>query len=109
MAVLLKAGPGQGLALPAPFRLPCTGEAGKAIRFTGGHSTAPGGWCQVRIRGNGPPRPIGDTVKGGLREGYPSLERELLAKPNAAIAKAGENKEVRVSLSKLLTRKLRVP
>jgi hypothetical protein len=52
---------------------------------------------------------VGDTVKGGLREWYPSLERELLAKANAAIVKAGENKEVRVSLSKLLTKKLRVP
>jgi hypothetical protein len=52
---------------------------------------------------------IGDTVKGGLREWYPSLERELLAKANAAIVKAGENKEVRVSLSRLLTKKLHVP
>jgi hypothetical protein len=52
---------------------------------------------------------LGDTAKGGLREWYPSLERELLAKANAAIVKAGENKEVRVSLNKLLTNKLRLP
>jgi hypothetical protein len=31
----------------------------------------------------------------------PSLERDLLEKANAAIVKAGENKEVRLSLAKL--------
>jgi hypothetical protein len=33
------------------------------------------------------------------------MERDLLAKANAAIVKAGDTKEVRVSLSKLLEKK----
>jgi hypothetical protein len=48
---------------------------------------------------------IGDAIKGGLREWHPSLERELLAKANAAIVKAGDSKEVRLSVGKLLGKK----
>jgi len=45
---------------------------------------------------------LGDAAKGGVRRFAPALERELLAKANAAIEKAGDTKEVRLSLSKLI-------
>lgn len=45
---------------------------------------------------------LGDTAKGGLNAFAPNLERDLLAKANAAIVKAGDTKEVRVSLGKLV-------
>jgi hypothetical protein len=44
---------------------------------------------------------LGDTVKGGLREFRPALERDLLARADAAIVKAGDTKEVRLSLANL--------
>lgn len=47
-------------------------------------------------------RILGDTAKGALSQFYPSLERELIAKANAAIVKAGDTKEVRLGLSNLL-------
>src|SRR5262249_58693374 len=52
---------------------------------------------------------LGDAVKGGLRQWHPSLESELLAPASAAIVKAGDSKEVRLSVSKLLNRKDPVP
>jgi hypothetical protein len=45
---------------------------------------------------------LGDAARGSLKQWRPSMERELLAKADAAIVKAGDTKEVRVSLSKLL-------
>jgi hypothetical protein len=48
---------------------------------------------------------IGDAVHGGLKRWHPSLERDLLAKANAAIEKAADTKEVRVSLAELLKKK----
>jgi hypothetical protein len=45
---------------------------------------------------------LGDAVKHSLHEWHPSLERELLARANAAIVKAGDTKEVRLSLLKLM-------
>jgi hypothetical protein len=45
---------------------------------------------------------LGDFVVGGVRELKPSLERELLKKANAAIVKAGDTKEVRISVLKFL-------
>jgi hypothetical protein len=45
---------------------------------------------------------LGDAVKHSLREWHPSLERDLLAKANAAIVKAGDTKEVRLSLFNLM-------
>jgi hypothetical protein len=45
---------------------------------------------------------LGDAVKHSLHEWHPSLERELLAKANAAIVKAGDTKEVRLSLQNLM-------
>ncbi len=44
---------------------------------------------------------IGDTLIGGARQFKPSLERDLLARANAAIVKAGDTKEVRVGLMSL--------
>lgn len=45
---------------------------------------------------------IGEVGQTLIKQWKPSIERDLLAKANAAIVKAGEQKEVRVSLSKLL-------
>jgi hypothetical protein len=47
---------------------------------------------------------LGDAARGSLKQWRPSMERELLAKIDAAIVKAGDTKEVRVSLSKLLSK-----
>ena len=51
---------------------------------------------------NEPPEIIGELGQTLIKQWKPSIERDLLAKANAAILKAGEQKEVRVSLSKLL-------
>lgn len=48
---------------------------------------------------------MGETIKGTLREVKPNLERDLLAKADAAIVKAGDTKEVRVRLGDLLRKK----
>ncbi len=45
---------------------------------------------------------LGDAAHASIKQWRPSMERDLLAKANAAIVKAGDTKEVRVSLSKLL-------
>jgi hypothetical protein len=45
---------------------------------------------------------IGDSLKGGLHQWRPSLEKEVLAKADAAIVKAGDTKDVRVSMSQLV-------
>jgi hypothetical protein len=45
-------------------------------------------------------RLLGDVVKGSLRDS--SLQSDLLARANAAIVKAGDAKEVRLSLLNLL-------
>ena len=47
---------------------------------------------------------IGNTAQEVLHKWRPSLERKLLEKGNAAIVKAGDTKEVRLSLTKLLDR-----
>jgi hypothetical protein len=44
---------------------------------------------------------IGELAHGAVTQWRPSVERDLLEKANAAIVKAGENKEVRLSLAKL--------
>jgi hypothetical protein len=48
---------------------------------------------------------IGDAFQGGLKQWSPSLEREMLAREDAAIVKAADTKEVRVNLASLFTRK----
>lgn len=47
-------------------------------------------------------RLIGEAVIETVRQARPSLEEELLLKGNKAIVKAGDTKEVRLKLSKLL-------
>jgi hypothetical protein len=44
---------------------------------------------------------IGELAHAAVNQWRPSLERDLLARANAAIVKAGEQKEVRLSLAKL--------
>jgi hypothetical protein len=48
---------------------------------------------------------VGDAFHGGLKQWYPSLEREMLARVDAAIVKAGDTKEVRVNLVSLFNKK----
>ena len=45
---------------------------------------------------------LGDTARGALRLFRPSLERELLEKANAAIVKAADTRDVRLSLGRLV-------
>jgi hypothetical protein len=47
---------------------------------------------------------LGDAVKGSLREWHPTLERDLLTRANAAIVRAGDTKEVRLSLANLFNK-----
>jgi hypothetical protein len=44
---------------------------------------------------------IGDLAHAALTQWRPSVEKDALAKANAAIVKAGQHKEVRLSLAKL--------
>jgi hypothetical protein len=45
---------------------------------------------------------IGELAHAALTQWRPSIEKDALAKANAAIVKAGQHKEVRLSLAKLL-------
>ena len=49
---------------------------------------------------------VGEAVLKFLKQAKPSLERDLLAKANAAIVKAADTREVRIELDKLLTGKV---
>jgi hypothetical protein len=48
---------------------------------------------------------VGEAVHKLLRQVKPSLERDLVAKANAAVVKAADTKEVRVEFDRLLTGK----
>src|SRR5262249_7653741 len=50
-------------------------------------------------------RTLGDVVLGTVRQIKPSLERRLIARANAAVLKAGDNKELRLGFSKWLEEK----
>jgi hypothetical protein len=54
-------------------------------------------------------RLLGDAAIYTVRQVKPELERDLLAKANAAIVKAADTKEVRVSFDALLKGKVAVP
>jgi hypothetical protein len=45
---------------------------------------------------------LGEGVRGALRQWHPSLERELRAKAEAAIVKAGDSRDVRLNMLELL-------
>jgi len=45
---------------------------------------------------------LGEALQVLMKELHPSLEKEMLQKADAAIIKAGESKEIRISLGKLL-------
>lgn len=45
---------------------------------------------------------IGELAHSAIKQWRPSIERDALQKANAAVVKAGEHKEVRLSLTKLL-------
>jgi hypothetical protein len=48
---------------------------------------------------------MGDTIHGVLSDFHPQMERHLLDRANAAIVKAGDTKEVRLSLGDLFEQK----
>jgi hypothetical protein len=48
---------------------------------------------------------LGDAAIGGMHQWRPSFERDLLAKADAAIVKAGDTKEIHIGLSKLFGKK----
>jgi hypothetical protein len=48
---------------------------------------------------------LGEAVRGGMQQLRPSLEHDLLAKANAAVVKAADTREVRLSLFKLFEKK----
>jgi hypothetical protein len=48
---------------------------------------------------------LGDTIHGALRDWRPEMERHLLDRANAAIVKAADTKEVRLSLGNLFGQK----
>jgi hypothetical protein len=50
-------------------------------------------------------RVVGDLVVKAIRKWHPGLERKLVDRANAAIVKAGDSKEVRISMGKLLNPK----
>jgi hypothetical protein len=47
---------------------------------------------------------LGEAVLGTIKQVHPSMERRLLEKANAAIVKAGDTKEVRISFKALLNK-----
>ena len=49
-------------------------------------------------------RLLGEGIRSSLKQWKPSIERELLAKANAAIVKAADTREVRLSLGSLLSK-----
>lgn len=50
---------------------------------------------------------LGDTIRKGIEQWHPSIERNLLAKAEAALVKAGDTREVRVGLNGLVKEKSR--
>lgn len=48
---------------------------------------------------------IGEALESHMKQWHPSVERDLLAKANAAIVKAADTREVRLSLDSLLRMK----
>ncbi len=52
-------------------------------------------------------RLLGEMMRSLIKAAKPNLERELIAKINAAIVKAGDTKEVRVSLGEILSGKMK--
>lgn len=85
-----------GLLPDAVFRLRVLGAESGYDNFVVEHIAGVGGEAA---------KLLGDAARGSLKKWHPSMERELLAKINAAVVKAGDTKEVRLSLSKLLGKK----
>ncbi len=86
-----------GTLLPdAVFRLRVTEANLSYDHFEVDHATGVGGDLA---------KMIGEAAKAGVEQWRPSLERNLLHKADAAIVKAGDTKEVRVSVLKLLQAK----
>ncbi len=47
---------------------------------------------------------LGEAIRSGLKNWKPSIERELIAKANAAIVKNADTRDVRLSLSNLVSK-----
>jgi hypothetical protein len=87
---------GGGLLPEAVFRLHVTRADLRYDNFVTEHVAGVGGEAA---------KVIGDALRGGLKQWHPALERDLLARADAAIVKAGDTKEVRVNLVSLFARK----
>jgi hypothetical protein len=84
---------GNGTILPdAVFRLRVTQAELGYDNFVVEHIAGVGGEAA---------KVLGDAAKGAVHEWRPSLERDLLARADAAIVKAGDTKEVRLGLGAL--------
>lgn len=87
---------GGGLLPDAVFRLRVLRAESGYDNFVAEHVAGVGGEAA---------KLLGDAARGSLKQWHPSMERELLAKIDTAIVKAGDTKEVRVNLSKLLEKR----
>src|SRR5919197_3380761 len=88
---------GNGLLLPdAVFRLRVLQSDFRYDNFVVEHIAGVGGEAA---------KLLGEAVRGGMQRWRPSLEHDLLAKANAAVVKAGDTKEVRLSLFKLFEKR----
>jgi hypothetical protein len=88
--------PGGGLLPDALFRLRVLQAESGYDNFVVEHILGVGGEAA---------KLLGDAARGSVKQWRPSMEKDLLAKANAALVKAGDTKEVRVSLTKLLGKK----
>jgi hypothetical protein len=87
--------PGGGLLPEAVFRLRVTQADLRYDNFVTEHLAGVGGEAA---------RLLGQGLRTGLRQWHPSLERDLLARAEAAIVKAGDTREVRLNLAGLFLR-----
>jgi hypothetical protein len=88
--------PGGGLLPDAVFRLRVLQAESGYDNFVVEHILGVGGEAA---------KLLGDAARGSVKQWRPSMEKDLLAKANAALVKAGDTKEVRVSLTKLFGKK----
>jgi hypothetical protein len=90
---VMKVVPGASLLPDAVFRLRVLESDFRYDNLVVEHTAGVGGEAA---------KVLGDALHRGLSRWKPSLERDLLARANAAVAKAADTKEVRLSLSNLL-------
>jgi hypothetical protein len=88
--------PGGGILPDAVFRLRVLAADLRYDNFVTEHAAGVGGEAA---------KLLGEAIKDGIEQLHPSLERHLFEKADAALVKAGDTKEVRVSVMKLFKTK----